>query len=101
MQNTLMTPQEFEQDLTSIVDFLDKSLHNLLEKAKKGQGIEDVSHVAVIGVADPSKYTSPERLLDRICELGAWGRDQVAGVSSTHRGSTTKKVRKALGYTRP
>ena len=54
MQNTLMTPQEFEQDLTSIVDFLDKSLHNLLEKAKKGQGIEDVSHFAVIGVADPS-----------------------------------------------
>ena len=45
--------------------------------------------------------SSIEKMVDSICLSGAWIMDRLKGKYPNDRGSLTKKVRKALGYTLP
>ena len=40
-----------------------------------------------------------EKFSDSMCLSGAWIQDRINGKMPTDRGSLTKKIRKALGYT--
>ena len=42
---------------------------------------------------------SVENFSDYMCKSGAWIQDRINGKMPTDRGSLTKKIRKALGYT--
>lgn len=48
-----------------------------------------------------SEDRSIEKMVDGICISGAWIMDRLKGKHPNDRGSLTKKVRKALGYTFP
>lgn len=48
-----------------------------------------------------SEESSIEKMVDSICLSGAWIMDRLKGKYPNDRGSLTKKVRKALGYTLP
>lgn len=48
-----------------------------------------------------SEENSIEKMVDGICLSGAWIMDRLNGKYPNDRGSLTKKVRKALGYTLP
>ena len=48
-----------------------------------------------------SEESSIEKMVDGICLSGAWIMDRLKGKYPKDRGSLTKKVRKALGYTLP
>jgi hypothetical protein len=65
-------------------------------------------------VEDTNKYIekNPERTMyefqnniehfsDYMCKSGAWIQDRINGKMPKDRGSLTKKIRKALGYTYP
>ena len=42
---------------------------------------------------------SVENFSDYMCKSGAWIQDRINGKMPSDRGSLTKKIRKALGYT--
>jgi hypothetical protein len=42
-----------------------------------------------------------EHFSDNLCTYGAWIQDRINGKMPKDRGSLTKKIRKALGYTYP
>ncbi len=42
-----------------------------------------------------------EKFSDSMCKSGAWIQDRINGKMPKDRGSLTKKIRKALGYTFP
>ena len=44
---------------------------------------------------------SVEKFSDSMCKSGAWIQDRINGKYPRDRGSLTKKIRKALGYTYP
>jgi hypothetical protein len=44
---------------------------------------------------------SVENFSDYMCKSGAWIQDRINGKMPRDRGSLTKKIRKALGYTFP
>ena len=48
-----------------------------------------------------SEERSIEKMVDGICLSDAWIMDRLKGKYPKDRGSLTKKVRKALGYTLP
>ena len=48
-----------------------------------------------------SEESSTEKMVDSICLSGAWIMDRLKGKYPKDKGSLTKKIRKALGYTLP
>ena len=46
-----------------------------------------------------SLQNNVEKFSDYMCKSGAWIQDRINGKMPTDRGSLTKKIRKALGYT--
>ena len=48
-----------------------------------------------------SEESSIKKMVDGICLSGAWIMDRLKGKYPKDKGSLTKKVRKALGYTLP
>ena len=48
-----------------------------------------------------SEERSIENMVNSICLSGAWIMDRLKGKYTNDRGSLTKKIRKALGYTLP
>ena len=48
-----------------------------------------------------SEERSIKKMVDSICLSGAWIMDRLKGKYPKDRGSLTKKVRRALGYTLP
>ena len=48
-----------------------------------------------------SEESSIEKMVDSICLSDAWIMDRLKGKYPNDRGSLTKKVRRALGYTLP
>ena len=48
-----------------------------------------------------SEESSIEKMVDGICLSGAWIMDRLKGKYPNDRGSLSKKIRKALGYTLP
>ena len=48
-----------------------------------------------------SEERSIEKMVDSICLSGAWIMDRLNGKHPNDRGSLTKKIRRALGYTLP
>jgi hypothetical protein len=48
-----------------------------------------------------SLQNNVEKFSDYLCKSGAWIQDRINGKMPRDRGSLTKKIRKALGYTFP
>lgn len=48
-----------------------------------------------------SFHNNIEKFSDSMCKSGAWIVDRINGKMPRDRGSLTKKIRKALGYTFP
>jgi len=46
-----------------------------------------------------SLQNNVEKFSDHMCKSGAWIQDRINGKMPRDRGSLTKKIRKALGYT--
>ena len=92
-----MTKDEFVKRMEGYENTFDDLWVKIVQDTNKF--IEDNPDVGMY-----SLHNNIEKFIDQLCLSGAWIYDRIEGKSSTpsnrnYRGSLTKKIRKALGYT--
>lgn len=93
-----MKASEFDEELKKIeLETWDK-VSSLVFKARNDELIEGQDDNKPVSFADDPNW---QRRADALGELCGWIYDRLHGKTRLDRGSMTKKIRKAIGYTYP
>lgn len=92
-----MTNEEFARDLANVVEVSRVKVVELVTDAQNAEGLAYDTTESVSFAEDPAW----QRQADALAELAGWIHDRLHGRNRLSRGSVTKRIRRALGYTVP
>ena len=93
LNKKIMKPETYIKKMKAYEERFDKLWMKIVEDTNK--------YVAKNPEKTMYSLNSVENFSDYMCKSGAWIQDRINGKKPKDRGSLTKKIRKALGYTYP